>query len=71
LYQWEEGLAETASVFDGAGAIREAEAVFQGSELAFRRIVIGNMRTVVGFDDAQIGQQQGDGFGFHREPRSA
>ena len=55
----EEGLAEAASVFDGAEAIRETRAVFQGAKLAFRiRIVVGDMRAAVGFDDAQIGQQQ-------------
>ena len=62
----EEGLAETASVFDGAEAVRETRAVFEGAELAFRiRIVIGDVWTAVGFDDAQIGQQQGHGFRFH------
>ena len=61
-----EGLAEAAGIFDGTEAIREAWAVFQGAELAFRiRIVIGDMRTAVGFDDAQIGQQQRHRFGFH------
>jgi len=33
----EEGLAETASVFDGTEAIWEARAVFQGAELASSR----------------------------------
>ena len=67
LYQLKEGLAEPASIFDGAEAIREARAVFQGAELTFRiRIVVGDMRTAVGFDDAQIGQQQRHRFGFHR-----
>ena len=45
-----EGLAEPASVFDGAEAIREARAVFEGAELAFRiRIVVGDMRAADGF----------------------
>jgi hypothetical protein len=62
----EEGLAEAASVFDGTEAIREAGAVFEGSELTFRIwIVIEDMRPAVGFDDAQIGQQQSHRFGFH------
>ena len=61
-----EGLAEAASIFDGAEAIRETRAVFQGAELAFRiRIVVGDMRTAVGLDDAQVSQQQGHRFGFH------
>jgi hypothetical protein len=30
-----EGLAETASIFDGAEAIRESRTVFQGAELTF------------------------------------
>ena len=64
-----EGLAEPASVFDGAEAIRETRAVFQGAKLTFRiRIVVGNMRTRVGFDDAQIGQQQRHRFRFHGRP---
>jgi hypothetical protein len=54
----EEGLAEAARVFDGTEAVRETRAVFEGAELAFRiRIVIGDMRTAVGLDDAEIGQQ--------------
>ncbi|SPE23403.1 hypothetical protein SBA2_1230004 [Acidobacteriia bacterium SbA2] len=62
----EEGLAKPTGVFDGAEAVREARAVFEGPKLAFRiRIVIGDMRTAVGFDDAQIGQQQSHRFGFH------
>ena len=56
----EEGLAEAASVFDGTEAIRETRPVFQSAEVAFRiRIVIGDMPTAVGLDDAQVGQQQG------------
>ena len=51
----EEGLAEAASVFDGAEAVWETRAVFQGAELAFRiRIVVGDVRTAVGLDDAQV-----------------
>jgi len=58
LVPLKEGLAETTGVLDGAEAIRETGTVFQSSELAFRvRIVIGDVRTAVGFDDAQIGQQ--------------
>ena len=60
-----EGLAEAARIFDGAEAIREARAVFERAELAFRiRIVVGDMRTAVGFDDTQIGQQQSHWLGF-------
>lgn len=36
LVPLEEGLTEAAGIFDGAEAIREAWAVFQGAELAFR-----------------------------------
>ena len=40
-----EALAEAASILDGAEAILETRAVFQGAELAFRIwIVVGNMR---------------------------
>ncbi len=47
------GLAETASVFDRTKTFREARPIFQGAELTFRiGIVIGNVRTAVGFDDA-------------------
>ena len=39
----EESLAETACIFDRPEAVREAGAVFEGAELAFRvRIVVGN-----------------------------
>ena len=52
-----EGLAEAASVFDGAEAVRETRAVFQSAELTFRiRIVVGDMRTAVGLEDAQVSQ---------------
>jgi len=62
----EEGLAEATGIFDGAEAVREAGAVFEGAELTFRIwIVIGDMRPAVGFDDAQIGQQESHWFGFH------
>ena len=45
-----EGLAKPTGVFDGAEAVREARAIFQGAELAFRiRIVVGNMRGGNGF----------------------
>ena len=68
----EEGLAEAASVFDGAEAVRETRAIFKGAELAFRiRIVVGDMGPAVGFDDAQIGQQSATGLDFMEEPRSA
>src|SRR5207247_8533371 len=61
-----EGLAKTTSVFDGTEAIRKPRAVVEGAELAFRVwIVIGDVRPAMGLDDAQIGQQQRHGFGFH------
>ena len=52
-----EGLAEPASIFDGTEAVGEARAVFEGAELAFRiRIVVRDMRSAVGFDDAQVSE---------------
>ena len=63
----EKGLAKPARVFDRTETIRETRPVFQGAELAFRvRIVVGDVRAAVGFDDAQIGEQQSHGFRFHR-----
>ena len=43
-----EGLAEPASIFDGAETIRKTRAVFQGAELTFRiRIVVTDMRPLL------------------------
>ena len=53
----EEGLAEAASVSDRTDAIRETRPIFQSAELAFRiRIVVRDMRSAVGFDDAQVSE---------------
>ncbi len=63
----EEALAESASILDGAKARRELRPILHGAELAFRIwIVIGDVRTAVRFNNAQVGQQQLHGFGFHR-----
>ena len=52
----EERLAKATRVFDGAEAVRETTAVFQGAKLTFRiRVVVGNMRPGMGFGDAKVG----------------
>jgi hypothetical protein len=57
-----EGLAEAARVFDRAEALRKVRPVFQRTELAFRiRVVVGDMRAGMRFDDAEVGQQMGHG----------
>ena len=62
----EERLTKTTSVFDGAEAIGEARAVFQGAELTFRiGIVVGNMGPGMCFGDTKVGHEQSYGFRFH------
>ena len=63
----EELQAETAGILDGAKAVGVLRAVLHGFEVSFReRIVIGDVRAAVGFDDAEVGKQQGQGLGRHR-----
>ncbi len=58
---------EGSGIVDGAETIREAGAVFQGTELAFRiRIVIRDVGTAVRFRDPQIAEQESKGLGGHR-----
>ena len=46
----EEILRERASILEGSKAVREAGAIFQSPEVAFRiRVVVGNVRATVGF----------------------
>ena len=41
--------------------------VLQGLEVTFgERVVVGGMRAVVRAGDAEVGEQQGSGFGLHR-----
>ena len=62
----EEGLAKPAGVFDGAEAVREAGALFQGTELTFRiGVVVGDMGPGMRFGDTKVGHQQSYGFRFH------
>src|SRR5579864_3188031 len=67
LYHWKKDWQKPRASSMEPKTIWEARAVFEGAELAFRiRIVIGDMRAAVSFEDAQISQQQRHRFGFHR-----
>ena len=58
--------AEGFGVLDGAEAFGELRLVFAGFEEAFREgIVIGCVGPAMGLGDAQVGEQQGGGLGFH------
>lgn len=60
-------LAEGACVLDGPKTIRKLRSVFKGLELTLGvRIVIGHMRSAMGFGDSQVGQHKGDRLGGHR-----
>ena len=62
----EELLAEGPGVLQRPEAFRESRPVFQSPEMAFRiRVIVGNMRAAVGFGDAQIRHQEGDGLRCH------
>ena len=62
----EEAAAERLSILDAAEALWELRLVFHGFEVAFReRIVVGGVRAAVRFGDAEIGEQEGGGLGFH------
>ena len=53
----EELLAETAGILDGPETVRIIGTILHGFEVSFRkRIVIGNVRTTVSLDDAEVGQ---------------
>ena len=63
----EECPAEASGILDAAEAFWKARLVFQCFEVAFReRIVIRRMRPVMRPGDAQVRQQKGGGFCFHR-----
>ena len=63
----EEAAAEASGVLDAAEALGELRLVLEGLEVAFgERVVVGDMRPVVRAGDAEIGEQQGGGFGLHR-----
>ena len=56
----EELLRKNPRILQTPKTFREAGPVFQGPEVALRiRIVIGDMRTAVGFGDAQVRHQEG------------
>ena len=49
-------LTETTCILDGAESIRILRSIFQGLKMSLREwIVIGDMRTAVGFHDTQVG----------------
>lgn len=61
----EEVTAERRGILDAAEALRKLRLVFHGLEVAFReRIVFRGVQSTVGFADAEIGEQQGDGHGL-------
>ena len=63
----EEVAAEGLCVLDAAEALWELRLVFQSLEAAFgERIVVRGIGPAVRFGDAEIGEQQGCGLGFHR-----
>lgn len=67
----EEGLAKPTGVFDGAEAVREARAIFQGGELTFRiRIVVGNMGRECVLVTPRSAMSKATGLDFIDEPRS-
>ena len=52
-----EMLTKGAAIFESVEAFGKIGAIFHGAELAFRvRIVVGSIRTAVGFGDAEISQ---------------
>ena len=54
----EEAAAERFGVLNAAKTLRKLRLVFHGFEVALReRIVIGGVRSAVGFGDAEIGEQ--------------
>ena len=60
-------LAETPRILDGAEAVRIVRPVLHGFEMSFReKIVVGDMGAAVGFDDAEVSEQQGQGLRCHR-----
>jgi hypothetical protein len=62
-----EASAEGFGIFDAAETLGEARLILQRLEVAFRkRVVIGGVRAVMRTGDAEIGQQEGGGLGFHR-----
>ena len=65
----EEAAAEGLGVLDGAESVGELGLVFTGFEEAFREgIVVGGVGPAVGFGDAEIGEEEGGGLGFHGGP---
>lgn len=58
---------QSARLLDACEALRKLGAVLEGFELRFRvGIVVGDVRTAVSFDDAQVRQKQRDRFARHR-----
>src|SRR5208337_3594881 len=61
----EKAAAEASGVLDAAKALGEQRLILEGLEVAFReRVVVGGIRPVVRGGDAEVGEQQGGGFGF-------
>lgn len=62
----EELLRKGSGILNRAKAFRETGPVFQSPEVTFRiRVIVGDVRAAVGFDDPQIRHQKGIGFGCH------
>ena len=63
----EEAAAEVLGVLNAAEARGEFGLVLEGLEVGFgERIVVGGVRPAVRLGDAEVGQHQGGGLGFHR-----
>ena len=63
----EEASTEDFSILDTAEALGETRLIFERLEVTFRKgVVIGGVRAVMRTGDAEIGQQERRGLGFHR-----
>ena len=62
----EEAAAEVLGVLNAAEALGEFGLVFEGLEVGFgERVVVGGVWPAMRLGDAEIGQHQGGGLGFH------
>ncbi len=65
-----EVLAKAAGILDRAETVRVSRTIFHGFEVRFRKwVVVGDVRTAMSPDDAQVGEQQGQG--LHSRMKSA
>src|SRR3954451_7145627 len=63
----EELLAETARILNRAETVRVLRPILHGFEVRFGEgVVVGDVRPAMGFDDTEVGQQQGKRLRCHR-----